>query len=430
MIHQHQPTSVPPRMRLRAERSRIRGSLFVAALPLLSTCASPTDVGETDDHTPTSITLEISAPPSVIVHELAMLTVRAVNQRGDGVALPQPVTWKSSDGTVASVSSNGVVTGVGRGNAVITVSAGSASTTATLDVRARVWIGPVNGSGSSGTLALAVGDSLRFRADYVDVNGIAIEDSVVATWSSSDPASVSVSSAGVVAALKPLSTAVITGSTADGTGTLVVGVSDAVAGVPATIRFAHTAYGVGPVTFRPSKGTPVTLSFGEVIERPLPSGFVYIETVGLGTNGQDANWGGLVRGGDHLSLYAVAGTYYGHPSLTAAWATPTSIPADSAQVRFVQGSDFPVVHLRPPGAPLSDLPELCYFDPGDPSIYFERAAGEVDIVMAGKVSFGGPGTERARFRATLPAGRAVTYVLTGDVTRPETAAIFAFLDPP
>lgn len=430
MIQPYRPTNVLSGTRWRAGGTRIPGFLFVASLVLLSTCTVPTDVREIGD---AAIRLELLAPPSLIVHEQAMLTVRAVDRQGIGVALPQPVIWKSSDGTVASVTPNGVVMGLGRGNAVITASAGSASTTTTLTVRARVRITPVDFSGWGGGVPLGVGDSLQFRADYVDVNGIAIDDSVEAMWSSTDPERVSVSSEGLVVGRQPLSIAKITASTADGTGALTLYVGDVVAELPATIRFAHTAYGVGPVTFRPSKGASVTLSFGEVIEQPITSGIVNIETAGLGGSAVDGNytrWAGLVRGNDHLSLFAVAGTQYGHPTLTVAWANPTSLPADSALVRFIQGSNFPVVDLQPPGAGLSDLPELCYFDPGDPSEYFKVAAGELDIVVAGKLGFTGPSSEAARLHATLPAGRAVTYVLTGDYTKPETAALLAFLDPP
>ena len=60
------------------------------------------------------------------------LTATAYNS--SDVPVPAPITWRSSDVSIATVSASGLVTGVGSGRATITASAGEASATASVHV--------------------------------------------------------------------------------------------------------------------------------------------------------------------------------------------------------------------------------------------------------------------------------------------------------
>jgi hypothetical protein len=114
--------------------------------------------------------------------------------------------------------------------------------------------------------------------------------------------------------------------------------------------------------------------------------------------------------------------------LTAVWAPTEPIPAGTSLVRLIQGWDeIGIFYLRPPGADAEGLPELCYFDPGDPSDYFAREPGDFDIIVEEKENVGEyNGREFARAAATAPDGGAVTYVITG--AAPGSLGLMAFTD--
>lgn len=400
--------------------------LVLVAPLMLSTCTSPTD--------PAGVILRVTAPASVLVHQYSTLTVRAVNEQGTEVALPQPVVWTSSDSTVASVAPTGVIRGLRRGNTVLTVRAGPTSTAVPLTVKARVKIAPdVSGWVSFFPLPLAVGDSVRFLAHYVDVFGTPIPELPSPTWISSNPGSVSVSPSGLAVGVGSGSTTAVIASTADGRDSTWVSVGNAIAGLPATIRFANAIRGTGPVTFFPSKGAPVTLSFGESVERPIQSGLFHLGIAGADGQPSYPLLPAIIRAGDRLELYAINAweSIPSFPGLTIGngmWVVPAwgtaQVPPDSARVRFIQSSPFLTVFARPPNATASGNPISCYFDPGDYTDYLAFAAGDFDLILKYK-GFQTP--EIARLRATVPSGRAVTYVVIGETA--ETVRLLAFPDP-
>jgi len=407
-------------------------AIIVAAVAL-SSCNSPTDSrGREPNEPPTApITLEISAPESLVVHGWELVNVTAKNQRGEVVRLSAPARWWSSDSSVASVSDSGVVYATQRGTAMIYVNAGGATATVSLRVVALVRLTAEPFLGRVTYWPMAIGDTLRFRATMLDVNGVPIGEFPSATWMSGNPDAVSVSDAGEAVARQPNTVATITASTADGPATADIHVTDGFPGVLATVRFAHAALGVGPVTFRflSNLGAPITLSFGESIERQIPAGEFLVQTSGLpsGDPTYYAYWSRaeeLLRPGDHLSLYVVGDATQAF--LTPAWDnTPSgSVPSDSGLVRLVQGwSPFGVVYLRATGAPISGLPELCYFDPAEVSEYFRLGAGPFDLILQTKY---GP-KAAARIAAEAQAGHAVTLVLIGNDAK--TAGVLAFRDP-
>jgi hypothetical protein len=356
----------------------------------------------------------------VLVHETALLSGKAWKS---GQHLSElPITWESSDPSIASVSpsypNSAILTAVRRGTVTITASSGDRVEEFTLRVTGELRIQPDYVLDVPNGWPMAVGEQVQLEAVYVDVHGKAIAETPSVTWSSTNAVGVSVSPAGLLAATQANQHATVTASNLDDTVRVHVRVVDAVAGQPATLRIVHGVPGLGPIRFLVGQGGPQTLSFGQSVELPILSG-----TLGVGTEGLppgDPSFGdpsgkfvGIVRPGDHLSLYAV-----GHSQgafLQAAWPTTASIPPESGLVRLVQSSPALVVYLRDNGAPISGLPELCYFDPGVVSDYFVRAAGGFDVI--GQAKYDGDG-EIGRTSANVPGGRAVTMVLTGGGAQP------------
>ncbi|MFT0899641.1 Ig-like domain-containing protein [Candidatus Methanoprimaticola sp. MG2] len=122
-------------------------------------------------------------------------------------AADKTLLWTSSNPAVASVSSSGVVTGISAGTAVITVSTKDGSVTETCDVK----VVPL------ATSVSFVGDETSYlnKGDTLTLNAVTEPVGAKLVFKSSDPSVASVSSSGVVKALKA-GTAVIT-VTASGT---------------------------------------------------------------------------------------------------------------------------------------------------------------------------------------------------------------------
>lgn len=381
----------------------------------------------------TVASLEIVAPPSLLVNESALLAVTARNADGVEVPIPRPLQWASSDEAIARVDVGraAVVTALRRGTVAINVSAGSVDASVSLSVTARVVIGrPPFGQFTS--VDIATGDNLQFGAFFVDVNGATIDETPSVTWASRNPQVAGVSSTGRVIGLQT-GGSTITARNSEGVGTMEVRVTDVVAGLPAKVRLAHVAGGYGPLTFVPSQGAPVTLSFGESVEVPIVSGTFQVHVDGLRTDGpwgpftSEYSW--LVRGGDHVEVFGTS-----NAGLTGSWINEASVPAGSGLVRFVQGTGPPnfagVVLLGAPGATAAESRLIhCYFDPYEFTGYISLPAGELDVLMGDKGLFfnlSDAAAVRARGRVTVTPGRAVTYVITGE--SPETMRLLAFPD--
>lgn len=356
---------------------------------------------------PGEVGLEILAPPSLVVNETALLTVRKRNVTGAQVPLP-PLQWTSTDATIVRVEALAEggsyrVTALRRGMVTIKFSAEDhLSAAVSLSVKARVAIG--------GPRTVAINESRQLTALFVDVDGQPIDGTrPVVTWASGDPSVVRVNNGGHILGLR-LGSATITATSSDGAGSVEVTVADVIAGLPARVRLANAADHRASVTFTPSQGEPVTLAFGESVEFPVASGTFGTQVHGQGflllSHGQ---W--LIRGGERLEIYA---TRWG---ISGAFSHQASLPGSSGLVRFVQGAaneEGLVVLL---GARLIH----CYFDPGGITEFAEVAAGEVDVFARGKDL--GSGVTR---RATAPSGRAVTYVFVGDSL--ETLRLLSFPD--
>ena len=104
------------------------------------------------------------------------------------------VTWASGDMAIAVVDASGLVRSVGNGEAVVSATADSVSGTAEVMVAQVVTAVTVSPDALE---FLALGDTLRLRAEPVDANGHAAEGATV-MWASGDTAVARVDASGLV----------------------------------------------------------------------------------------------------------------------------------------------------------------------------------------------------------------------------------------
>jgi hypothetical protein len=419
-------------------------AMFALAATLLITCTSPTE-------TPgliTSITI-LHAPPSLLVHQTTLLEVLGRTAGSGEFISPREVAWTSSDTSVATVSEDGIVTPLRRGSVTIGATfrrppqLQRLETAAQLTIKARVKVARLfSAAGGMSWLdytsefgaPMAVGDSVQFVALFADINGVLLDAAPApASWSSNAPDVVSVSSSGLAVGLRHVPGSVqsspcnnctlITASNVDGADTGKVFVADVIAGRPTTVRFAHMVPDFGTMTFLPSQGDPVTLSYGQWVERSIKSGTFAAHLKDMPVaSGVLANFIGVVGDSDYVTMFAV-----GQPGLggilSAQWSRRSSVPADSGYVRFVAGTErASVVYLRDLGAPVSGVADLCYFDMGDGTRYYHRAAGNFDIIPSTKNP-----QDSTRLTLTAGPGRKFTYVILGSTK--STMQAVAFPDP-
>jgi Bacterial Ig-like domain (group 2) len=416
-IVSHSGMSVPCR--------RAAATLIAVIGAILACQNAPTDSGEPPDGTQVD-SLRIVAPSTLLVNDATLLSAQAWKSRQK--VYDSQITWNSSDPSIARVRPSGatsaILTAVRRGTVTITAFTGDIVDEVTLRVTAELRIQPDHVLDVPYGWPMAVGDQLQLEAVYVDAIGQAIPEIPSVTWSSTNAAGVSVSPAGLVTATQANYHATVTANGTDDTVSVRIRVLDVLAGQPATLRIVHGIPGIGPIRFLVSQGAPLSLSYGQSVELPIVSGTLRVDTEGLppgdpAFGDPSGKFVGVVRPGDHLSLYAVGNTQGAF--LQPAWPPTASIPPDSGLVRLIQSSPAMVVYLRADGAPISGLPELCYFDPGVVSDYFVRAAGGFDII--GQDKYDGQ-QEIGRISARVLGGRAVTMVLTGGGQQPLSVLTF------
>jgi hypothetical protein len=400
-------------------------TLIAAICAILACQNSPTDSGGPPDGTQVD-SLQIDAPSTLLVHETALLSAQVWKSHQN--ELDSPITWNSSDPLIASVSPAGanyaILSAFRRGTVTITASTGDVVAEVTLRVTAELRIQPDYVLDVPNGWPMAVGDQLQLEAVYADANGKAIAEIPSVTWSSTGEAGVTVSPAGLVTATRANHTATVTATGPEGTASVRIRVLDVLAGQPATVRIVHGVPALGPIRFLVSQGAPLSLSFGQSVELPIVSGTLRVATEGLppgdpAFGDPSGKFVGIIRPGDHLSLYAVGNSQGAF--LQPAWPTTASIPPESGLVRLVQSSTAMVVYLRANGAPISGLPELCYFAPGVMSDYFVRPAGDFDII--GQDKYDGQ-QEIGRTSGSVLDGHAVTMVLTGGGQQPLSVLTF------
>ncbi|MEO8622841.1 MAG: Ig-like domain-containing protein, partial [bacterium] len=137
-------------------------------------------------------TLSISVKGSIWISEVAPVTWVAIDTMGNTV-VGRNVSWTSRNAAVATVSTNGQVAGISAGAATIEASIDGVIASATVNVAKA----PLVISVSTPTNALLVNDQMQATAIIKDTLGNTIT-TVPPAWTSSAPARVSVSPAGVV----------------------------------------------------------------------------------------------------------------------------------------------------------------------------------------------------------------------------------------
>ena len=128
------------------------------------------------------------------------------------------VTWKSSNGKVASVDENGTVTCLKSGSATITATSGKAKATVTIKVTGLVKGITVTTKKAADSLTLASGKTLALKANVEPANA----SNKAVTWSITDGSAYArISSSGVITANKDLTgvkTVTVTATAKDGSG--------------------------------------------------------------------------------------------------------------------------------------------------------------------------------------------------------------------
>jgi trimeric autotransporter adhesin len=151
--------------------------------------------------------------------QLAAVTTDALGNTLTG----QPITWSSSNTSVASISTSGLVSAVAVGSTVITATSGSKSGTATVTVVAQSQASVASVTITPATASVATGGTTQFTATLKDSVGNVLGGRTV-TWSSSNSSVASVSATGLATGVAS-GTATISASTGGQQGTAQVTVN-------------------------------------------------------------------------------------------------------------------------------------------------------------------------------------------------------------
>ena len=134
----------------------------------------------------------------LLVGQTVQLVADALDAN-NAVLTGRPITFTSSNATVASVSAAGVVTALAAGSTIITAASEGKTAVATITV-AIVPVASVVVTPNAN--AIVVGQTVQLKAEPRDVAGQVLAGRTVA-WTSSAPSVASVSSTGLVTALAP-----------------------------------------------------------------------------------------------------------------------------------------------------------------------------------------------------------------------------------
>ena len=153
------------------------------------------------------------------VNETVSLAAYTLDLSGEAPAEESAeVTWKSSNGKVASVAQDGTVTCLKSGSATITATSGKAKATVTVKVTGLVKDITVTTKKAADSLTLASGKTLALKANVEPANA----SNKAVTWSITDgSAYAKISSSGVITANKDLTgvkTVTVTATAKDGSG--------------------------------------------------------------------------------------------------------------------------------------------------------------------------------------------------------------------
>jgi uncharacterized protein YjdB len=167
--------------------------------------------------TPPVATVSVALGSSSLAADKSTKATAVLKDAGGNTLSGRDVLWTSDDPAVATVDSAGVVSAVGPGSTKIMATAEGKSGNATLSVVASQTIGSVSVSVAS---SINVGKTAQATATVKDASGQVVTGRSV-SWVSSDASIASVSSSGLVTALKGGSVT-ITASVDGKTGSAVV----------------------------------------------------------------------------------------------------------------------------------------------------------------------------------------------------------------
>jgi trimeric autotransporter adhesin len=146
----------------------------------------------------TSITINPTAT-SIVKGATQQFSAMATYSDGSTQDLSQSATWSSSGLNIAVVSSAGLASGAGVGTTLISATVGSVTGSASLTVGSAT---PVSLIVAPTNLTLSAGAQIQFSATASYTDGSSQDVSNTVTWTSSNPAAATVSSAGLVATLE------------------------------------------------------------------------------------------------------------------------------------------------------------------------------------------------------------------------------------
>ncbi len=195
-------------------------ALAVGTIALMLSCGDGAVEPAPPPPAPVATTVAVSPASATLtaLEETARFTAEVRDQNGQVMA-GAAVAWASSDASVAAVDASGQVTAAANGSATITATVGSVSGTAALTVAQEP--DSVSVSPAEATI-IALGGTVRLRAEAFDANGHAVANAELG-WTSSDAAVVEVDASGLAtAAGNGTATIAATAGSASGTAALTV----------------------------------------------------------------------------------------------------------------------------------------------------------------------------------------------------------------
>ncbi len=169
-----------------ANRRRSRVLPLAAVLCLVVNCGDEVPVVVAPPSPPglvaTTVTLEPSSVTLNALGDTIRLAATVLNQNDEAMT-GVPIAYTTTDASVVRVDGFGLVTAVGNGSAVVTAASGAATGVATVTVEQMV--AQVRVSPDSATL-IAIGDTLRLKAEALDSQGREVPGTHVFEWSSND----------------------------------------------------------------------------------------------------------------------------------------------------------------------------------------------------------------------------------------------------
>jgi len=189
-------------------------------------------------------------PAAVVVGQTTHATATVQDATGNTLT-GRTVTFQSANTNIATVSASGDISAVAAGSTSITASSEGVNGSASVTVNAPAAIPVATVAVSPATSSLQVGATVQLSATTRDANNNVLTGRVVA-WSSANSSVASVSSSGLVTAVKA-GTAVITGSSEGKSGSSTITVT-----APAPVPVATVA--VSPSSPSLAVGETVQLS--------------------------------------------------------------------------------------------------------------------------------------------------------------------------